>query len=242
MLSATDACGDEPLRVGSRRSRRQSEVAADTDRPAWRCHRAAPPVERCRGTSPIHAASSRPDLKADGPVTVAVIAVAPMTPMPRIVSSRRLRSLARCWEWMVRCSRPITSCRAASCATIACSAWLIGSGSCRVPGRIHHDRNQGLHAIHSRRRDKADLGKMRAERVDELRPLADQQIPAPMRHESALLVDRLDGHEPHGRPRHRFANGRCIGSIVFRSLDIGLDVACRHQTNGVPSLVNSRAQ
>jgi hypothetical protein len=111
-----------------------------------------------------------------------------------------------------------------------------------VPGRIHHDRNQGLHAIHSRRRDKADLGKMRAERVDELRPLADQQIPAPMRHESALLVDRLDGHEPHGRPRHRFANGRCIGSIVFRSLDIGLDVACRHQTNGVPSLVNSRAQ
>ena len=40
---------------------------------------------------------------------VAAIAVAPMTPMPGMVSSRRLRSLARCWAWMLRSSCPICS-------------------------------------------------------------------------------------------------------------------------------------
>jgi hypothetical protein len=34
-------------------------------------------------------------------VTVAVIAVAPITPMLGIVSSRRLASLTRCWAWLV---------------------------------------------------------------------------------------------------------------------------------------------
>jgi len=47
-----------------------------------------PPVEFCRGTSPIHAAKSRPDRKTVGSATVAAIAVAPMTPMPGMVSSR----------------------------------------------------------------------------------------------------------------------------------------------------------
>src|SRR5215468_3685248 len=44
--------------------------------------RSLPPVECCRGTSPIHAAKSRPDLKALGSVTVDAMAVAPITPIP----------------------------------------------------------------------------------------------------------------------------------------------------------------
>jgi uncharacterized protein (DUF2237 family) len=36
-----------------------------------------PPVEFCRGTSPTQAANSRPDLNADGSVTVAAMAAAP---------------------------------------------------------------------------------------------------------------------------------------------------------------------
>src|ERR1700746_468691 len=38
--------------------------------------RSLPPVECCRGTSPIHAAKSRPDLKLLGSVTVEAMAVA----------------------------------------------------------------------------------------------------------------------------------------------------------------------
>jgi hypothetical protein len=44
------------------------ECVSDTGRPAWRSARASafPPVESCRGTSPIQAAKSRPDRKTDG--------------------------------------------------------------------------------------------------------------------------------------------------------------------------------
>src|SRR6516165_1641535 len=41
-----------------------------------------PPVESCRGTNPIQAAKSRPDRKAFGSVTVAVMALAPRVPIP----------------------------------------------------------------------------------------------------------------------------------------------------------------
>ena len=54
------------------------------------------PVKSCRGTSPIQAAKSRPDRKTVGSATVAAIALAPMTPMPGIVSSRLLASFERC--------------------------------------------------------------------------------------------------------------------------------------------------
>jgi hypothetical protein len=49
-----------------------------------------PPVESWRGTRPIQAAKSRPDLKTVGSDTVAAIAVAPMTPTPGMVSPARL--------------------------------------------------------------------------------------------------------------------------------------------------------
>jgi hypothetical protein len=52
------------------------------------------PVECCRGTSPTHAAKSRPDLKSLGSVTVEAMAVA-ITPIPGTVSMRQLISLAR---------------------------------------------------------------------------------------------------------------------------------------------------
>jgi len=54
------------------------------------------PVESCRGTSPIQAAKSRPDRNTVGSATVAAIAVAPMTPMPGMVSTRWLASFERC--------------------------------------------------------------------------------------------------------------------------------------------------
>ena len=47
-------------------------------------------------TSPIQAAKSRPDPKTFGSGTVAAIAVAPITPIPGMVSNRWLASCERC--------------------------------------------------------------------------------------------------------------------------------------------------
>jgi hypothetical protein len=48
-----------------------------------------PPVEFCRGTRPIQAARSRPDLNALGSVMVAAIAVAPMMPIDFLTRDER---------------------------------------------------------------------------------------------------------------------------------------------------------
>jgi hypothetical protein len=69
-------------------------------------------VESCRGTSPIQAAKSRPDRKAVGSATVAAIAVAPMTPMPGMVSSRLLAWFERCCALIRFSIDPINVCRA----------------------------------------------------------------------------------------------------------------------------------
>jgi hypothetical protein len=47
--------------------------------------RGFPPVEFCRGTSPIQAAISRPDLNAEGSVVEAANALAVIGPMPGYV-------------------------------------------------------------------------------------------------------------------------------------------------------------
>jgi len=54
-----------------------------------------------------------------------------------------------------------------------------------------------------------------------------------MKHQAALLLDRLRRDEPHVGPGDRFANRLRIGRIILLSLDIGLDVGRWHQTNGV---------
>jgi hypothetical protein len=66
-----------------------------------------PPVESCRGTIPIQGAKSRPDRKTLGSIMVAAIAVAPMTPMPGMVSS-----FARCCVLIRFSIDPINICTA----------------------------------------------------------------------------------------------------------------------------------
>lgn len=82
---------------------------------------------------------------------------------------------------------------------------------------------------------------MRAQGVDGLRPLANQQIARAVEHQGGLLLHGLDGNEAHVRPCHRFADcsriGR-IGRIVLPSPDVGFDVARRHQLHGVTELAN----
>src|SRR5262245_20068690 len=61
-------------------------------------------------------AKSRPDRKIVGSVTVATIAVAPITPMPGIASTRWLASLERCCILIRFSIAPMTLSNASSCA------------------------------------------------------------------------------------------------------------------------------
>ena len=54
-----------------------------------------------------------------------------------------------------------------------------------------------------------------------------------MQHKGTLLVDGLDGHEPHCRSGDGFANRFCISGIVFLSLHVRLHVSGRHQATDV---------
>ena len=58
--------------------------------------RCLPPVDSSRETMPIQAAKSRPVLKIEASGTVATIALAPMTPIPGMVSARVLSTFLRC--------------------------------------------------------------------------------------------------------------------------------------------------
>ena len=97
-----------------RREPVKSPLSADVGTPRFQPTTAACSVKRapeifptwtlplgpdCRGTRPIQAARCRPDLKALMSPIVAVIAGAVITPIPEIVCSRRLTSLAR---WFFR--------------------------------------------------------------------------------------------------------------------------------------------
>ena len=57
-----------------------------------------------------------------------------------------------------------------------------------------------------------------------------------MRHEGRLLVDRLDGDEPHGRPGHRLADRGGIGGIVLAAPHVRLHVGWRHQPDRMAEL------
>jgi hypothetical protein len=50
---------------------------------------------------------------------------------------------------------------------------------------------QGLHPIAANRCDDAELGKMRADRIDHCGLLPNEQVPRPMKHQAALLLGVL---------------------------------------------------
>jgi esterase/lipase superfamily enzyme len=54
----------------------------------------------------------------------------------------------------------------------------------------------------------------------------------------ALLLFALHRHKAHVRPRHRLADSLRIGRVVLAALEVGLDVARRHQ----PDLMAKRRQ
>src|SRR5689334_13044369 len=61
--------------------------------------------------------------------------------------------------------------------------------------------------------------------------MVDQKMAGAMKHQAALLLDRLDRHEPHVGPRDRFANRLRVGRVILLSLDIRLHVGRRYKTH-----------
>src|SRR5277367_2335733 len=98
---------------------------------------------------------------------------------------------------------------------------------------IGDNLEQPLDTIATDWRDDPELGKVRADRIDDRSLLTDEEMPGAMKGQTALLLGRLGRHEPHVWPGHRLANRFRVGGIVLLSLHIGLPVGRRHQPHGV---------
>jgi hypothetical protein len=98
---------------------------------------------------------------------------------------------------------------------------------------ISNDFEQLLDTSAPNRRDDPELGQIRADRIDGGGLLADQEMALAMKHQAALLLDRLDRNEAHIRPPDCFADRLRVGRVILLSLDIGLHVGRRYQTHGV---------
>ena len=75
------------------------------------------------------------------------------------------------------------------------------------------------------------LGQVTAERIDQLRALANQEITGAKQHGARLLLLGLDRHIAHGRPDRRLTDGFCVGRVVLLAPDERLDIDRRNQPN-----------
>src|SRR5580704_8358220 len=92
---------------------------------------------------------------------------------------------------------------------------------------------QFSHTFASDRRDNAELGKMRPDRINHRGLLADEQMASTVKHQAALLLRRLCWNEPHVGSGDRLADSLCISHVILLPFDIGLHVGWRHQPNGM---------
>src|SRR5688572_36615 len=193
--------------------------------------RVLPPVEFCRGTRPSQAANSRPLRKAEGSGTVAAMAVATSGPMPGMAARRWLTASALCQARMRASTSAMRSSASWSCAASRWASSCTNPGtepSCSSPGQQPADVPRSL------RLDHAELGEVPADGVDQLGPLADQQVAHAMQHEGRLLRLALHRDEAHRGPGHRLADRRGIGGVVLAPAEVGLDVLGGHQPHLMP--------
>src|SRR5450631_2705716 len=92
---------------------------------------------------------------------------------------------------------------------------------------------QFSHSFASDRRDNAELGKMRPDRIDHRGLLADEQMAGAVKHQAALLLRRLRRYETHVSSGDRLADSLCVSHVILLPFDIGLHVGRRHQPNGM---------
>src|SRR5215208_3802279 len=76
---------------------------------------------------------------------------------------------------------------------------------------------------------KAELTRMAANGVAQLRAIADQPVTDADQHQGRLLLRRFHRHEAHCRPAHRLAERFSIRRIVLAALDVRFDQLRRDQ-------------
>jgi hypothetical protein len=77
-------------------------------------------------------------------------------------------------------------------------------------------------------RDNAELGEVRADRINHRGLLADKQMASTVKHQAALLLGCLGWREPHIGSGDRLANRFCVGHVVLLPFDEGLYIGWRH--------------
>src|SRR5712672_1194826 len=82
-------------------------------------------------------------------------------------------------------------------------------------------------------RDNAELGEVRADRIDHGGLLADEQMAGAVKHQAALLLECLCWHKPHVGSGDSLANRLCVSHVVLLPFDVGLHVSRRHQSHGM---------
>src|SRR6476620_12530930 len=75
------------------------------------------------------------------------------------------------------------------------------------------------------RRDNAELGEVRADRINHCGLLADEQMAGAVKHQAALLLRCLCWHEAHVGSGDCFANRLSVSHVVLLSFDVGLYIS-----------------
>src|SRR5579863_883658 len=83
------------------------------------------------------------------------------------------------------------------------------------------------------RRDNAELGKMRSDRINHRDLLADEQMTGAVKHQAALLLGCLCWHKSHVGSGNRLANRLSVSHVVLLPFDVGFNVSRRHQSHGM---------
>ena len=109
------------------------------------------------------------------------------------------------------------------------------TGNLRHPlvARVGNNMLQFRNPSPSDRRDNAELGEMRSDRINHRDLLPDEQMTGPVKHQAALLLRRLGWHEPHVGSGDRLANRFRVSHVVLLPFDVRLHVGWRHQSHGM---------
>jgi hypothetical protein len=94
--------------------------------------------------------------------------------------------------------------------------------------RVGNNMQQFRDSFAPDRRDNAELGKVRSDRINHCGLLADEQMASTVKHQAALLLGFLGWHKPHVGSSDRLANRLGTSRIVLMPLDVGLHIGWRH--------------
>ena len=82
--------------------------------------------------------------------------------------------------------------------------------------RVGHNMEQFRDSFAPDRRDNAELGKVRPDRINHCGLLADEQMAGAVKHQATLLLRRLCWHEAHVGSGDRLANRLSVSHVFCR--------------------------